>query len=63
MNAETITLTLTIRPSYARAATVKQEVEESLSWLSDDHNAVRIDWGKDGEGAWPDEEDEDEEDE
>lgn len=56
MKAETITLTLTIRPSYASAESVKQEVQDSLDWLAVDHHAVMLTWGADGSGEWPDDE-------
>ncbi len=59
MKAQTITLTLTIRPSYGDVEEhVKPEVEVSLEWLRCDHNAIRLEWGEVGEGEWPDDEDE-----
>jgi hypothetical protein len=61
MKAQTITLTLTVRPSYSDVDEgFKQEIEESLYWLTQDHNACRIEWGAIGEGEWPDEEEDDE---
>lgn len=60
MKAETVTLTITIRPSYADAEYFKTEVEQSLEWLVYDHSAATIAWGANGQGEWPDEEDEDE---
>lgn len=58
MKAETITLTITIRPSYGPANTVKKEVEDSLEWLTCDHDAVTLSWGEAGEGEWIDKYDE-----
>ena len=58
MKAETLTLTMTvtIRPSYGSAAIVRQEIEQALDGLADSHNAITIAWsdGSVGEGEWPD---------
>lgn len=59
MKAETITLTVTIRPSYGRVDHVKQEITDSLDWLIDGHNAISIGWGSTGEGEWPDDPEDD----
>lgn len=61
MRAKTVTATITIRPTYASAAEVRQEVEDSLVWLTEDHHAVTIVWGPDGEGDWVDEDDREDE--
>lgn len=54
MIAETITFTLVIRPTYADAATVRQEVMESLEWLTLDQNAAIMIHQPNGTGEWPD---------
>lgn len=60
MKAQTVTLRLTIRPSYSSAEHFKGEVAETLDWLTGDHDACTLEWLPDGEGEWPDPEDEDE---
>lgn len=60
MKAEKLTLEITIRPTYAGSPTVKSEVEMSLEWLTEQHNAIVLSWGETTEdGFWPDEELED----
>lgn len=59
MKAETLTLTITIRPSYADAESVRQEIQESLEWLTSGHDAIRVEWGEVGQGEWPDDEEQD----
>lgn len=55
MKAQTIVLMVTVRPTYGDAVKhVKPEIEESLEWLTDTHDAIRIEWGAVGEGEWPD---------
>ena len=44
MRADVLTANITIRPSYANAETVKQEIEDSLLWLSEDHHGIHIEW-------------------
>ena len=51
--AKTITLTITIRPTYAGVSAVKDEIEDSLWWLTDDHDAIILEWHpKIGVGTW-----------
>jgi hypothetical protein len=58
MKAETLTLVITVRPSYGEAEKhVKPEIAESLDWLTVDHDAIRLEWGAVGEGEWPDDPD------
>lgn len=63
MKSQTVTLKLTIRPSYSSADRFKSEVEDSLDWLLFDHHACTLEWLDDGEGEWPDPEADDDEDE
>lgn len=59
VKAESVTLRMTIRPSYSEAKGFKAEVEESLDWLRYDHHACEIEWLADGEGEWPNPEEDD----
>lgn len=54
MKAPTLTLTITVNPYYADAEAAKQEIIDSLDWISGDHYGIKLEWGETGEGEWPD---------
>lgn len=58
--AETMTLTIVIRPTYADADTVKAEIEDSLAWLVDEHDAIVLRWHSGtGAGIWEEDDEDD----